>query len=199
MHMNRRYLIVLSLGVVVGFSGSIFVETLVHALWWAPDSEIAVPAHTALAATATNPPVRLLIPSLTIDAAVQQVGVAISGNLAVPNNYTDVAWYRGGPAPGQIGSAVMDGHTDNGFALPGVFKYLGEIKKGDSIYVVAHDGSKIAFVVMDIQIYPYQSAPTNLIFKRNDRARLNLITCDGAWIAGQKTYNERLVVFAELR
>jgi len=40
--------------------------------------------------------------------------------------------------------------------------------------------------------------PLQKLFLQNDKARLNLVTCDGAWIAGEKTYNRRLVVYAEL-
>lgn len=196
--MNQKLLLAGALGVIVGFAGTVFVLTLVHAVWWAPDSELAVPSIIA-ATDVANPPLRLVIPSLNINAAVQQVGVGIRGNMAVPNNYTDVGWYRAGVSPGQIGSAVMDGHADNGFSQPAVFKRLGEIKMGDDIYVVAKDGSKIDFVVTGIELYPYKSAPTELIFSRRDKARLNLITCDGVWVAGEKTYDTRLVVFAELR
>ena len=53
-------------------------------------------------------------------------------------------------------------------------------------------------MVTDIEVYPYQAVPTGLIFNQADKARLNLITCDGTWVKGDKTYSERLVVFAEL-
>ena len=196
--MNQGLLITGILGVVVGFAGSVFVLTLVHSLWWAPDSELVVPPGVAIL-VAPNPPLRLLIPSLGIDAFVQYVGVNTKGNMGAPDNYTDVGWYRFGTSPGQIGSAVIDGHVDDGLSLPGVFKNLNEIKKGDDIYVVAKDGSEIDFVVTDIQLYPYNAAPTNPIFNRQDKARLNLITCKGTWVAGEKTFSKRLVVFAQLR
>ncbi len=198
-HTTRRALLFWIMGVVVGFSGYMFVSTLIQALWLLPDSELAVPLPVSTTVAVSSPPERLVIPSLNIDAAVQHVGVGKSGNMAVPNNYSDVGWYRLGAPPGQIGSAVMDGHVDNGFALPAVFKHLGDIKKGDDIYVVQGDGSKIAFVVTDIQLYPYKSAPTDFIFNRRDKARLNLITCEGVWDAVERTYDRRLVVFAELQ
>jgi sortase (surface protein transpeptidase) len=177
----------------------IFAWTLVHATVYAPDSELYVlNARRTVAATSMQP-VRLIIPSLSIDANVQHVGIGSKGNMAVPSNYTDVGWYRYGTAPGRLGSAVIDGHVDNGLALPGVFKHLSDIKKGADVYVMIEDGARLHFIVTDVQLYPYKEAPVDLIFNQADTARLNLITCDGAWVQGDRTYDHRLVVFTELQ
>jgi sortase A len=143
-------------------------------------------------------PRRLRIPDLGIDTDVQYVGVTRSGNMAVPNNYTDVGWYKYGSVPGEVGSAVMAGHETNGFALDGVFKRLNELSIGDDIYVVRNDGSELHFKVMAKEIYPYDAGPVEKIFDVNDAARLNLITCIGDWIPEKKTNDKRLVVFTRL-
>ncbi len=187
------------LSIVVGVAGFVFVATLARAVWGPADSELSVPSSAIVAASTSSPPIRLLIPTLNIDSEIQRVGRTAKGNMGVPNNYTDVGWYREGPAPGDLGSAVMDGHVDNGLSLPGVFKQLNTIKTGDEIIVVAEDGSSNTFIVTELQLYPYKEAPVNLIFNRMDKKRLNLITCEGTWVAGEKTYEKRLVVFAELR
>lgn len=185
------------LGVAAGCAGTIFVSTLAQVLWQPTDSQLTVP-QSGLVVASSSPPVRLLIPSLNIDAAVQEVGVTARGNMGVPSNYTDVGWYRWGPAPGAKGSAVIDGHVDNGFGLSGVFKKLSELQKGDSVYVTTREQVTLHFVVTGIERYPYESAPTELVFSRQDKARLNLITCEGRWVAADKTYNQRLVVYTEL-
>jgi sortase A len=149
-------------------------------------------------APAEDRPARLLIPSIGIDAVVQHVGIGKSGNMAVPTNYTDAGWYRYGTAPGYRGSAVMDGHVDNGLALPGVFKRLSELTKGDELVVITAGGEELHFTVTDTQTYHYQEVPIDTLFNRADKARLNLITCEGAWISGEKTYDHRLVIYAEL-
>lgn len=153
--------------------------------------------RTSSAAEADKP-LRLRIPAIGVDAHVQHVGIGKSGNMAVPDNYTDVGWYRYGTAPGFVGSAVIDGHVDNGLSMPGVFKRLSELRPGDEIAVENGAGETLRFVVSDIQTYDYKSVPTELLFNRSDVARLNLITCEGAWIAGEKTYEKRLVVYATL-
>lgn len=143
-------------------------------------------------------PSRLLIPSLKIDANVQYVQVNDKGNMGTPKGFTDVAWYKPGVIPGQIGSAVMAGHVDNAIALDGVFKHLGDMKAGDDVYVQDKSGKKIHFVVNEVKLYPYQEVPAALIFGQRDISRLNLISCAGIWLKDLKTYDERLVVFTSL-
>lgn len=198
----RTGTIIAILAIVIG--AGVFTFVLVHAVWFAPDAQvtdsaITPPASTATAVAAGDKPVRLLIPSLGVNANVQDVGIAASGNMAVPSNFTDVAWYRYGPVPGEVGSAVMDGHVDNGLSLAGVFKHLSDIKVGDDIYVKNQNGQTLHFKVSDIELYPYKSVPTDQIFNPKDTARLNLITCDGTWVQGQRTYDHRLVVYSVLQ
>lgn len=178
----------------------IIAFVLVHGFYYAPDSEIRLPIGAASKMASRIPgthPKELQIPSIKVDAKVQEVGITYKGNMGVPNNYTDVGWYKYGTLPGQIGSAVIDGHVDNGFALPGVFKNLGNVQKGDSIYVIDQDGKKERFVVTDISIYGYKD-DTSDIFNRSGGAWLRLITCTGNWIPSAQTDDHRVVVTAQL-
>lgn len=196
-----RKLIFLLVAIAIG----VFAFTLVHAVWYAPDLEVsdssvhvATSTPAQLAADSQDFPSRLQIPSLQIDANVQHVGIAKSGAMAVPNNFTDAAWYKYGALPGQEGTAVMDGHVDNGLSLAGVFKHLDSIQMGSDIYIVTASGQKLHYVVSDIQLYPYQAVPMSNILTTSGPARLALITCDGAWVQGNRTYDHRLVVYATL-
>jgi sortase (surface protein transpeptidase) len=191
------------ISIVTVFALAVFVWTGVHALWYAPDTEIAPPVSTSAKPTAPSVssgdlPEQLSIPAINIDANIQDVGINGKGNMAVPSNFTDVAWYKYGPVPGRLGSAVIDGHVDNGLGLDGVFKHLGDLHVGDDVFVDTKSGTHLHFVVHEIESYPYQDAPVERIFKAADRARLNLVTCEGAWVKGDKTYDHRLVVYAEL-
>ncbi len=185
------------------FGVGIFCTTAYHALISsAAEPEVKSPALAANAPAKTagsaELPARLEIPSINIDAAVLQVGIGKSGNMAVPPNFIDVGWYKYGTIPGQVGSAVIDGHVDNGLALDGVFKHLGDVKLNDDIYIISNGGKRLHFVVTDIQTYPFTDVPTDILFNQKDAARLNLITCEGAWVQGQKTYDHRLVIFTKL-
>lgn len=182
----------------------VFAVTLVHAVWYSPDAEVtdlsASPkgAEAQLAADSKEYPLRLSIPKLNVDANVQRVGIAKSGHVAVPSNYTDAAWYRYGALPGQPGTAVFDGHVDNGLSLPGVFKHLDSLQAGDDIYIQTSSGASLHYVVSDTRLYPYQEVPMGEIIAKTGLPRLALITCDGTWEQGQRTYDHRLVVYADL-
>ncbi len=189
---------------LTALSLGVFSVTLVHAVWYAPDiqvsdaSVVATSTPAQLAADSKEYPSRLTIPKLQIDANVQKVGIAKSGAMAVPSNFTDVAWYRYGALPGQSGTAVFDGHVDNGLSLAGVFKHLDSIQAGDDIYVQTASGTKLHYVVSGVVLYPYQNVPMADITAKTGASRLALITCDGAWVQGQRTYDHRLVVYANL-
>jgi sortase (surface protein transpeptidase) len=187
-------------GAITAVAVVVFATTLLRgAVFSSNPDELSTPVPRQVAAVGSGLPDRLIIPTLNIDAHVQHVGLGKSGNMAVPTNYTDVAWYRLGAVPGSMGSAVFDGHVDNGFSLPGVFKHLSDIQVGDSIFVQDSAGKRLEFVVEQATAYPLESVPLERIFKRADAARLVLITCDGAWLKDKKTYDERLVVFAKLK
>jgi sortase (surface protein transpeptidase) len=185
--------------IVAVVAAGAFIVILVRATTYAPQGASYVPAAAVQAvatSTPADPPVTLSIPSLSIHAHVQQVGLTKSGAMAVPNNFTDVAWYKYGPAPGQVGSAVIDGHVDNALSLPGVFKHLKDIQPGADIYATTASGTAKHFVVESTHVYSVDHFPSTLVFTRTDHPRLNLITCDGVWQQGKHMYSERLVVYA---
>lgn len=144
-------------------------------------------------------PSRLLIPKLEVDSHVQRLGVTATGNMAAPDNFTDVSWYKYGTVPGFKGSAVMSGHEDNAIDLPGVFYDLHKLEIGDDVYVVREDGERLHYKVIDEQIYRFDDPePLPGIFNKTDGTYLNLITCAGDWLESAKTNDRRLVIYAEL-
>jgi len=178
---------------------AVFGVTLTRAVWLAPDSSVYVPDGVVRREVPPEEqPARLLIPALGIDAHIQYVGVNGSGNMGTPSNFTDVAWYKFGTAPGEIGSAAIDGHVDNGLGLAGVFKRLGDLKVGDDVYVTRKNGEKLHFKVYNVVSYPYTDVPLDLIFNKADGRFLNLITCEGTFIKNEKTYDQRLIVYTRL-
>jgi sortase (surface protein transpeptidase) len=145
-------------------------------------------------------PVRLLIPAIGVNAAIQSVGLSWHGNgdMGVPTNFTDVGWYDQGPLPGAPGSAVIDGHLDGKYVPKAVFYDLGRLKQGDMVMVVDQKGKTWQFQVIASEAYPYDASTTNIFAGGDSKARLNLITCAGDWIKSQGLYNQRVVVFTEL-
>jgi len=145
-------------------------------------------------------PVRLIIPTLAINAPVEGVGTQPNANLATPTQdpWQDVGWYNLGPHPGERGSAVIDGHLDRPGGFPAVFWYLRDLHVGDEVQVKNTSGKTVSFQVTRIELYAPQDAPIQDIFGNWGGTYLNLITCAGDWIPNQHQTNLRLVVYTSL-
>ena len=145
-------------------------------------------------------PSRLIISSIGIDTAVESVGMLDNGTMATPalGPWDDVGWYAGGPRPGEVGSAVIDGHLDRPGGSPAVFWNLRDLHVGDSVMIVDSVGHTVHFRVTRIALYRPQQAPVLEIFGDKRGSYLNLITCAGDWIASQHQTAFRLVVYTTL-
>ena len=150
--------------------------------------------------TSRAKPVRLIIPAIGIDAAIESLGILSNGNLATPvqHPWDDAGWYDLGPRPGEIGSAVIDGHLDRPGGYPAVFWHLKDLHIGDKVMVVDAHGKTLRFHVIDFAFYPVQALPVQEIFGNNQGLYLNLITCAGDWIPDQHQTNQRLVIYTAL-
>lgn len=142
---------------------------------------------------ASSRPVRLLIPSISLDTPIVDVGVNSKGEMDVPSGKTNnVGWYEDGTIPGDFGSAVLDAHV---FAA---FHRLRELRKGADVYVTQEDGSKLHFRVSYREVYPLHDVPLVRLFEANDARHLNLITCAGSLTRDHSTYDHRLIVYTTL-
>ncbi len=203
MYMKERIQTILIMTVTLA-ACAVFASTLVHAsLFYQPEEEVSpttagITTSSTVTARDREAPAQLIIPAIDVEARVQDVGLGKSGNMAVPSNFTDVGWYRYGPAPGQTGSAVIDGHVDNGFGISAVFNRINELKPGDDIFIETKDDSRMHFIVADVATYDARDVPADMLFNKADTSRLNLITCAGAWNPESKSYDRRVVIYAVL-
>jgi sortase (surface protein transpeptidase) len=147
-----------------------------------------------------GPPVRVRIPSIGVDAAVELVGLTSDHAMDVPKSWSNVGWYRDGYRPGEPGNAVLAGHLDTSSGGPAVFWSLDKVQPGDEVVVDYANGDRYTFAVEGQETYDYnaQGPIIDRIFGESLTADLNLVTCDGAWDHGMATYTHRLVVFATL-
>jgi LPXTG-site transpeptidase (sortase) family protein len=142
-------------------------------------------------------PVRLVIPKISVDAAIEYVGVAPDGSMDVPKGPDDVAWFQFGPRPGEVGSAVIAGHYGWKDNRPAAFDQISTLQKGDTLSVQDEKGETITFVVRETRLFD-PKADSSSVFNSNDgKAHLNLITCEGVWDAASKSYSKRLIVFTD--
>ncbi|MFL5666996.1 MAG: class F sortase [Ktedonobacteraceae bacterium] len=145
----------------------------------------------------TAAPVRLILPTIGVNATIEDVGILPNGELATPshNPWDDVGWYDIGPSPGERGSAVIDGHLDRSGGYPAVFWNLHKLHVGDIVIVLNIQGKTLHFRVSRIAFYTPQTAPLQEIFGNAGGNYLNLITCAGDWIPSQHQTTLRLVVY----
>lgn len=147
--------------------------------------------------TPVSRPVRLKIPAIRVDAAIEAVGLAADGTMDVPTVTSDVAWFELGPTPGAIGSAVITGHYGwkNGIGM--VFNNLHKLRPGDIVTVEDSLGVTSSFVVQTSRRYDPNADVPEVFESADGKAHLNLITCEGIWDAQSNSYSKRLVVFTD--
>jgi hypothetical protein len=144
-------------------------------------------------------PTRISIPSLGVRAKIIEVGLAADGSIATPaaDPAEATGWYRLGPTPGEVGTAVIVGHVDTD-SRPAVFHKLTELSKGKLIEVNREDHRVATFTVESVEHFPKTSFPADRVFDSTDRARLVLVTCGGTWLGGDIGYSDNVIVFATL-
>lgn len=142
-------------------------------------------------------PLRLKIPKIKVDAAVDHIGLTPDGAMGVPTIPRNVAWFDLGPRPGEVGSAAIAGHVNWYNGAKAVFVNLSKLKKGDKIIITDDRGVTTTFVVRRLRTYNYNEDAPDVFSSEDGKAHLNLITCIGVWNKKLKSYSKRLVVFAD--
>lgn len=166
------------------------------------DAKVIVPAvleSVPTVAPTVGVPVRLTIPKINVSAAIDSVGVTGDGTMDIKQNPSDVAWYKLGARPGNVGSAVIAGHYGWDGGRGSVFNELHTLRAGDEIIVTDEQSATKTFIVRESRQYN-PNADASIIFRSGDgKSHLNLITCEGSWNRSQQTYSGRLVVFTDLK
>ncbi len=144
-------------------------------------------------------PKKILIPSVGIDAFIQNVGVDQNKEVAVPNNIHIAGWFVDSVRPGSAGLSVIDGHIDGVTQDGAVFKTLPNVQKDAEISVVSGDGSIKNFRVISSRTVPVEQA-ASVLFSQDPKvsSQLNLITCVGTFNTQTNRYADRIIVSAKL-
>ncbi|GLV57963.1 hypothetical protein KDH_47970 [Dictyobacter sp. S3.2.2.5] len=165
-----------------------------------PVHAIVTPRPTPTPKPVIATPIHIRIPAISVDANVEPVSILSNSDLDTPHQdpWDSTGWYKDGPAPGQMGSAVIDGHVDRPGGGPAVFWNLRNLNAGDQVIVTTSDNHQLIFHVTARVAYPVHEAPLQNIFGDNSGRYLNLITCDGYWIPSEQQTSARMVVFTRL-
>lgn len=145
-------------------------------------------------------PIRIAIPKIDVGATIMPLGVTADGMVQVPPlaKAQLAGWYQLGPAPGEVGNAVIVGHVDSKEIGPAVFFRLGALLPGDTIEVIRKDGKTANFVVESVRSYPKTAFPTDLVYGPTDVPGLRLITCGGDFDERIGSYPDNIIAFARL-
>ncbi len=179
---------------IVGIVGVAFLSTAFSSVNRGETPE-DVPA--GVKTTESTLPVRLKIPKINVDAAIEYVGLASDGSMDVPKNPDEVAWFESGARPGENGNAVIAGHYGWKDGKPAVFDTLHTLRKGDRVYIENEKGVTVSFVVRESRRYDPKADASDVFRSSDGQAHLNLITCEGVWNTAEKSYSDRLVVFTD--
>jgi Sortase domain len=162
-----------------------------------PSAPASTVAPRVDATAPASPPVRLEVPAIGVDSELMALGLQDDGSLEVPPAGFPAGWFTGAPVPGDVGPAVMAGHVDWD-GSPGVFYDLRSLRPGDEITVTRADRSAVVFGVVSVDQFAKDAFPTDAVYGDLDHAGLRLITCGGSFDHAERSYEDNIVVFADL-
>lgn len=175
-------------------------------------AQVHPPAPTASAAGTTGRggamgsslhkslPVSVAIPAIGVRSRLLRLGLSPDGTMQVPSLLTsadEAAWYKYSAAPGQPGTAVIEGHVDS-YHGPAVFFRLGALRPGNRIEVSLADGATAVFLVTGVREYTKDDFPAKAVYGATRYPALRLITCGGDFDPATGHYLSSVVVFAVL-
>lgn len=139
-------------------------------------------------------PLRLIIPSLHVDAPIVPIAVRNS-TLTPPSNFKDVGWWDGSARIGSAtGQTVITGHTVH--TGGGEMDNLGSIQTGAIVKIVTKTHT-VWYRETQVLVYSKKQLAQHaeeLFTQKRPENRLVLITCTGWTGSG---YTSNIVVFAD--
>jgi LPXTG-site transpeptidase (sortase) family protein len=153
-----------------------------------------VPSPTPGAAPQT-----IEIAKINVNAPIKPVGKKATGEMDEPDGPFDVAWFTGGPKPGDPGNAILTGHLDwrGPPPRPAVFWDLKKLVPGDEV-VVRTERGPLTFRVESSTLYVARNAPVDQILGWAMGKVITIVTCEGTFIPEGRDYTHRRVVRARL-
>jgi hypothetical protein len=159
---------------------------------------VATPPVVRPLSTVRSVPVTLRIPAIGLSVSLgPSLGLNADGTVEVPATTVQPAWFRLGPTPGQVGSAVILGHVDN-YLGPGVFFQLRSLAAGDQIDVGLADGAAAQFTVRLVAQYSKLQFPGQRVYGSQGSSELQLVTCGGVFDHQTGSYLSNIVVYSFL-
>jgi len=138
----------------------------------------------------------IVLPTLRVEAPIVRVKVSMKGDMVVPTNARDIAWFDQGPFPGKTNNIVLAGHIDYNGAL-GSFNGLQRLHPGDTV-AVNMNGKTWAFEVKWSCLFDRNTNLADRIMGYTQMPSVTLISCGGVWDPSAGTHDKRIAVRGEL-
>ena len=142
-------------------------------------------------------PVFLRVPAIGVAVSLSTLGLNPDGTVQVPTDFAQPGWYRFGPTPGEVGSAVILGHVDS-YRGPAVFFELRSLRAGDTVDVTLADGVVAHFAVSTVAMYGKAQFPAAEVYGSHGIPALQLVTCGGQFDRATDHYLSNIVVYSTL-
>lgn len=143
-------------------------------------------------------PTRIYSPDVQLSAVLEEIGLEESGALGTPKNWQSAGWYTKSALPGEEGNIIVDGHYDTNTGAPAAFWELKNLELNDRVVLVDELGRNFTYKITNLVYVDVKDSNRLEILKESDGPTLTLVTCGGVWLAGEGTYNKRLILKAEL-
>lgn len=158
---------------------------------------VSTRAAKVSAVVARSVPVALRIPAIGVDVSLSTLGLNADRTVQVPTKYQEPGWFKLGPTPGQLGSAVILGHVDDKKG-PAVFFKLRSLRAGDTVDVSLADGMVAHFVVKAVETYKKAQFPSQRVYGSRGYSALQLVTCGGEFDTTTGHYLSNVVAYTSL-
>ncbi len=161
----------------------------------APETSAEAEPDAADESRAAGEPGSVSIPSIGAYSSLVSLGLDERNRHEVPpvSEPQQAGWYEPGPEPGQVGPAIILGHV-NGGGEPGVFVDLHNVQPGDEVIV-----DDFTFVVTEVESADKDAFPAERVYSETDKPELRVITCGGAFDQGVGSYENNIIVYADLQ
>ena len=166
-----------------------------------------VPSPTPTPTPFDGAVIAMRLPSLDVEAEIEDIGLLPTNQLDVPKNPHNVGWYDIYEKPGFGQNSVFSAHVDYYPDIHGPFYDLVDLEHGDQIIVVMEDGREYVYEVFFRERYNVNTIPMGDLIWPPDRPEdeewITLITCGGEFRAysadgrGPGQYLHRDVVVAK--
>jgi sortase (surface protein transpeptidase) len=139
----------------------------------------------------------LRVDTLDIDMAIRAAGLVPTGDMELPVDPAEAAWYRFGAAPASpAGATVIAAHVDALKYGLGPFARFADAPVGTEIVVTTADGVDTRYRLESVTSAIKADIPWASIFDRTGAPRLTIVTCGGEFDYDTRTYSSNVITTA---